>query len=325
MRTQTPRSLKTISFVIFLLTIFFLAFFDNSKNIPLLAVVNSFAEDPYDAIGSFGIQLAFFAALLSLIRAFRPYTTKEIPSDQQLLILRGEIVALLAIGVTLTADIVAMLRYPSMWMNTAGGRILVGLVVGLVSLTILVSMRLYRIVVKPSFSFANYSWTKIILFPVSIFILAIYPADLLESVAGGIFTAVVGMLILFISTWALATVILPRNEMGYEDILDDFAAIYREIRSRIKFIPWLENDTKIGWLQRFFSWLNPRRHKWNFIVMIALIVGGSLIVVETFHEGLSSDSNVVLLVFAVFLGIEGAGIFLGYLLFEEFLGIFRKG
>jgi len=195
----------------------------------------------------------------------------------------------------------------------------------LVALTILVSLRLYRIVVEPAFSFANYLWTRIILFPVSIFILAIYPTDLLESVAGGIFTALVGMLILFISTWALATAILPRNEMGYEDILDDFAAIYREIKSRIKFIPRLENVTKIGWLQSFFSWLNPRRHKWNFIVMIALIVGGSLMVVETFHEGLSSDSNVVLLVIAVFLGIEGAGIVLGYLLFEEFLGIFRKG
>ena len=92
MRTQTPRSLKTMSFFVFLLTIFFLAFFDNSKNIPLLAVVNPFAEDPYDAVGSFGIQLAFFAALLSLIRAFRPYATKEIPSNQQVLILRGETV-----------------------------------------------------------------------------------------------------------------------------------------------------------------------------------------------------------------------------------------
>lgn len=325
MRTLTTGSFKTISFVVFLLAIFFLAFFDNSKNIPLLAVVNPFADDPYDAVGSFGIQLAFFAAILSLMRSFRPYTTKEIPSNQRLVILRGEIVALLAIVVTLTADIVAMLRYPSMWMNTSGGPILVGLVFSLVALTILVSLRLYRIVVEPAFSFANYLWTRIILFPVSIFILAIYPADLLESVAGGIFTALVGMLILFISTWALATAILPRNEMGYEDILDDFAAIYREIKSRIKFIPRLENVTKIGWLQSFFSWLNPRRHKWNFIVMIALIVGGSLMVVETFHEGLSSDSNVVLLVIAVFLGIEGAGIVLGYLLFEEFLGIFRKG
>src|SRR5512141_816551 len=101
MMIQTARVFKTISFVVFLLTIFFVTFFDNSKNIPLLAVVNPFAEDPYDAVGSFGIQLAFFAALLSLIRAFRPYATKEFPSNQPLLILRGEIVALLAISVTL--------------------------------------------------------------------------------------------------------------------------------------------------------------------------------------------------------------------------------
>ena len=324
MRIQTARSSKTISFVVFLLTIFFVAFFDNSKNIPLLAAVNPFADDPYDAVGSFGIQLAFFAAILSLMRSFRPYATKEIPSNQQLLILRGETVTLLSIIVTLTADIVALLRYPSMWMNTFGGMILAGLVAGLVSVTILVSLMLYRMVVKSPFAFANRSWTRIILFPVSIFVLAIYPADLLETVAGGIFTALLGMLILFISTWALATVILPWNETGYKDVFDDFAAIYREIKSRIKFIPRLEGVTNISWLQRLFSWLNPRRHKWNSIMLIALVMGGSLMLVEALSEGISKDAHVVLLVLGVFLGLEGTGIVLGYFLFAEFLGIFRK-
>jgi hypothetical protein len=250
--------------------------------------------------------------------------TKEIPSNQQLLILRGETVTLLSIIVTLTADIVALLRYPSMWMNTFGGMILAGLVAGLVSVTILVSLMLYRMVVKSPFAFANSSWTRIILFPVSIFVLAIYPADLLETVAGGIFTALLGMLILFISTWALATVILPWNETGYKDVFDDFAAIYREIKSRIKFIPRLEGVTNISWLQRLFSWLNPRRHKWNSIMLIALVMGGSLMLVEALSEGISKDAHVVLLVLGVFLGLEGTGIVLGYFLFAEFLGIFRK-
>jgi hypothetical protein len=324
MRTRTTGSFKTISFVVFLLTIFLLAFFDNSKKIPLLAVVNSFADDPYDAVGSFGIQLAFFAAILSLMRAFRPYATKEIPSNQLLLILRGEIVALSAISVTLTADIVAMLRYPSMWMNTAGGPILVGLVAGLVSLTIVVSLMLYRIVVEPPFSFANHSWTRAILFPVSIFILAVYPADLLESVAGGIFTALVGMLILFISTWVLATAAFSQVEMEFEDVLDDFAAIYKYIKSRIGLAFQLEKLINAKILHRFADWLNPRSHKGNFIMLIALAMGGSLMLVETLSEGISTDTNVVLLVLGVFLGLEGVGIVLGYCLFAEFLGIFRK-
>ena len=323
MRTQTPRSLKTMSFFVFLLTIFFLAFFDNSKNIPLLAVVNPFAEDPYDAVGSFGIQLAFFAALLSLIRAFRPYATKEIPSNQQLLILRGETVTLLSIIVTLTADIVALLRYPSMWMNSFGGMILVGVVGGLFLLTTMVSLQLYR-VVNGSFSFANRSWTRTILFPASIFILSIYPANLLESIPGGIFTALVGMLILFVCTWALTTAIFPQTEMEFEDVFDDFTSIYREVKSRVKFISHLEKFANVKLLHRLFSWLNPRNHRWNFIILIALGMGGSLMLVEALSEGTSTNTNVLILVLGVFLGLEGAGIILGYFLFGEFLGIFRK-
>jgi hypothetical protein len=324
MRTQTVRSFKTISFVIFLLTIFFLAFFDNSKNIPLLAVVNPFAEDPYDAVGSFGIQLSFFAALLSLIRAFRPYATKEIPSDQLSLILRGETVALLSIMVTLTADIVAMLRYLSMWMNSPGGRILAGLVGGLILLTTVVGLQLYRIVVNMSFSSVNRSWIRAILFAVSMFILATYPADLLESIPGGIFSALLGMVLLFISTWALATAIFPQTEMEFEDVFDDFASIYRGIKSRAKFISRLENFVKTNGLRTLFSWLNPRKHKWNFIILIVLAMGGSLMLMEALSEGLSTNTNVVLLILAIFLGIEGAGILLGYFLFAEFLGIFRN-
>ncbi len=324
MKTQTAKAFKTISFVIFLLTIFFWAFFDTSKNIPLLAVINPFADDPYDAVGSFGVQLSFFAALLSLIRALRPYTTKEISSNQLLLFLRGETVALLSIIVTLIADIVAMIRYPWMWMNSPAGWILAGLVGGLILLTTLISFQLYRIVVHLPFSFANRSWRRLILFPMSIMILVVYPADSLESISGGIFTALAGMIILFISTWALATTIFPQNETEFEDVFDDFASIYREIKSRMKFISRLENITKVNWLHAFFGWLNPRKHRWNFILLVAVMIGGLLMLVETMNEGVSSDMNMVLLLLGVFVGIESMGILLGYILFSSFLGIFRK-
>jgi hypothetical protein len=86
----------------------------------------------------------------------------------------------------------------------------------------------------------------------------------------------------------------------------------------------LEKLTNAKRLHKLFDWLNPRKHRWNFIMLIALVMGGSLILVEALSEGISTDANVVLLVFGVFLGLEGAGIVLGYFLFAEFLGIFRK-
>ena len=324
MRPQPARPLRMLSFVVFALTIFFLAFFDTSKHIPFLAVINPFADDPYDAVGSFGIQLSIFAAALSLIRAFRPYPTKEIPANQFLLILRGETVALLAIFVTLIADIVAMARYLSMWRNSVAGWILTVLVGGLILLTILISLQLYRIAGNLSFSFANRSWLKITLFPLCILILALYPANLLESIPVGIFTALLGMMILFISTWALATTIFPQNEIKFEDVLDDLASIYREIKSRAKFIAQVERFAKVNWLRNLLRWLNPRRHKWNLVLCIGLVVGISLMLIEAIGEGLASNPSVVLLLFVVFVGIEGAGIIFGYILFSSFLGIFRE-
>ncbi|HLO27530.1 MAG TPA: hypothetical protein VK249_00250, partial [Anaerolineales bacterium] len=233
MRTQTRRSLKTLTVVVFFLTVFFIAFFDTSKNLSWLAIVNPFADDPYDAVGSFGIQLSFFAALLSLIRVFRPYRTEEIPPTQRLLILHGEIVALLSIMVTLAIDTVAMFRYPSMWLDSPSGRILPILIGGLIVLTALIGLLLSRFVAGLSLSFANRSWRRAIPFPISLFILAVYPSDLLESIPGGILSALLGMVLLFISTWALATALFSHTVLEFEDVLDDLTSIYQSIKSRL--------------------------------------------------------------------------------------------
>jgi hypothetical protein len=55
------------------LAILFYLFFQITKHHPILSLVNPFVEDPYDAVGSFSFQFALFTALLSLVRAFRPY------------------------------------------------------------------------------------------------------------------------------------------------------------------------------------------------------------------------------------------------------------
>jgi hypothetical protein len=147
---------------------------------------------------------------------------------------------------------------------------------------------------------------------------------MLESIPGGIFSALLGMIILFISTWALATAIFPQNEANFEDIFDDLAAIYRKAKSRIRFLSQLEDFAKVSWLHNLFDTLNPRKHKWNLVILIGLAMGVSLMVLEAFREGISSSPSVVLLVFGVFVAIESAGIILGYILFSKFLGIFRE-
>jgi hypothetical protein len=115
----------------------FWVFFNASKHWPSLAAVNIFAEDPYDAAGSFGIQLAGLAALLSLVRSLRP--EPQGPTLARLaLILRGNVVVLLAAAVTLLADGLALLRYADRWTASIVGWWLAGWVGGLMALTLLV-------------------------------------------------------------------------------------------------------------------------------------------------------------------------------------------
>jgi hypothetical protein len=112
--------------------------------------------------------------------------------------------------------------------------------------------------------------------------------------------------------------------MEFEDVLDDFASIHKYIKSRIGLAFQLEKLINAKRLHKLFGWLNPRKHKWNFILLIVFVMGGSLMLVEVLSEGISTDMTVVLLVLGVFLGLEGAGIVLGYFFFAEFLGTFRK-
>src|SRR5579885_2936402 len=99
-----PRRARLQAIAAFLLAILLYTFFQYSKHQPALAVVNAFAEDPYDAVGSFGVQFALFTALLSLVRAFRPYQSDKVLDSQELLLLRGEYFSCLSIAMTLVAD-----------------------------------------------------------------------------------------------------------------------------------------------------------------------------------------------------------------------------
>jgi len=50
------------------LAFLFFLFFQYTKHNPTLRPINVFGEGPYDAVGSFGIQLAFLASLVTGIR-----------------------------------------------------------------------------------------------------------------------------------------------------------------------------------------------------------------------------------------------------------------
>lgn len=225
------RKLKTFALFVFGLSILFYFFFDFCKHAPALGTANPFAEDPYDAVGSFGIQLALLAALLTLIRAFRPYPDKEAAHGHILQTLRAGTVVLLSVTVTLAADAIGLVRSivsggasPVAWTLTGllGGMALLTLAAGWIFL------RAARIAEVPS---VRRSWGRAVIFSgVAILIMAFYPLEWRNSgIPGAIFTALAGMALLFLTVWAVATATFPTAGTKYEDILAALSAIFQAV------------------------------------------------------------------------------------------------
>jgi hypothetical protein len=321
------RQAKFATVITCLLAVLFWIFFDVSKHDPALAQANVFAEDPYDAVGSFGIQLAMLSALISFVRIVRPYP-KGIAVGHLTLILRGNAVALLSIVVTLTADMIAMLRYLSEWTGSTAGWQLALAAAGLMALTAWAGWLVIRLGQSLKLPEGERAWGKSIAVCLAGFlVLAVYPEAWRQRVPGPILTALVGMVLLFVLSSAIAQLIFPQYDRPYEDVLDDFSALYQWLQAHAHFarglFMWIERFAAIWWVRAVANWLNPRKHTWNLAILAALGMGVALVLAEAIGEG-APDRSRILLVLTVFIGIEGAGVLLGYILFRQYLGIVQS-
>jgi hypothetical protein len=112
-RRQAPSDHKRVHSVAALIacvSVLFYLFFQFNKRAPL-GDINPFAQDPYDAVGSFAIQVALVVSLLTYARALR-LRADPAQTPKLRLILRGSLLVLFAIGVTLLADVLALALHP---------------------------------------------------------------------------------------------------------------------------------------------------------------------------------------------------------------------
>jgi len=327
------RQAKFATVMMCLLTLLFWIFFDASKHDPTLVKANTFAQDPYDAVGSFGVQLAMLSSLVSFVRILRPYP-KGITYHSLLLVLRGNAVSLLSIAVTLTADVIAMLRYLSEWTGSYAGWLVAIFIGGLMALTALAGWLVFHVGQSLNLLSGCRAWGKTMAVCLAGFlVLAVYPEAWRQSVPGGILTALVGMVLLFVLSSAIVNLVfsldgrLKSTDAPYEDLFDDLVALYHWLQAHARFAAFVfdrtEKLSKISWVHSLINWLNPRKHTWNMVILAALGMGIALVMAEAIGEGVPNQ-RIILLVLAVFIGIEGAGVLLGYLLFRQFLGITRS-
>ncbi len=323
-----PVRVKISALATCILAVLFYLFFQISKQNPALSQVNAFAEDPYDAVGSFGVQLALLTAFLAMVRAFRPYQSNKVLDDQKWLLLRAEYVTCLAVAVTLATDVVAMIRHPSLWIDYSAGQLLAVLSGGMILLTVLVGWLIRssaRTIIVPP---AQGTWLRAIaIFIVAMLLLGFYPENWHQSVAGALFTVLVAIVILIVTVRAAAIALSPHTEAHFEDVLDDLASIYHWLKARAGgfavVFHLFEKMVRLPLVRAVLSWLNPRKHAWKFVILIGILMGIELVIAEMMAEGGPAAGRFVLIV-AIFIGLECAGVLAGYALLAKPLGLFRR-
>ena len=120
-----PKDVRRLHRVTALITgavLAFAVFFEIGKGSPFRAV-NPFGEDPYDAVGSFAVQGTLLIGALTYARALR-LRVEPTQANKARLILRGNVLGLAAILITLAADGIAELVRPmprSFWGDVLRG------------------------------------------------------------------------------------------------------------------------------------------------------------------------------------------------------------
>ena len=326
------RSVKVSALLAIGLAILFFLFFEICKHAPIFSQVDVFTEDPYDSVGSFGIQLAPFMALLALLRAFRPYSSEKIRDRQLVLFTRTTYFSCLAVAVTLGADLIAMIRHPSLWIGVEGGSLLAALLTGMILVTALVFWAISYATRPLPLDSPLQRWIKASAFSlVGILLLAIYPEDLRQSIHGEILTIVIGIIFLFGLVWALGTAISPSLEPPFEDVIDDLVITYQWQKAHtnpsnplLALDSILEKLLTLPLLRSIIYWLNPRRHPWNLVILLGVCMGIALLLAEFSGEGGPPQLGRLALVASVFIGVEIGGVLLGYALLAKPIGLFRR-
>lgn len=283
-----PRNLKRNALIVFGLAILFWWSFMFAKHDPHLRSRIPFGDDPYDAVGSFSMIAGILIAVLSLVRAFRPYRKNPPTLAQRLYLVRSQEAVVLAVFLTLLADAVAMVRHPSRWIAAASSGELMMLLGGL----LVIAMAVQWLITKSQERECARWGTVLFTLLLATCVLGVYPENLIQRTGTHLATIVVGDLVLFASMRVLLTALFP----------------YTEDKQLSVAVP--------GGKPVFSGW-----RAWIMVAVLGLLIGAFAFAGEM-REGVGSISLPHgLLVASVFVGLGLAGIVIAYAFLAAPLGL----
>lgn len=202
-----PVSLKRGSLLVLALAILFWWGFMFAKHDPLLGPIVPFGDDPYDAVGSFGIVAGVLLAVISLVRAFRPYCQRAPTAAQEIFLVRSQASIAIAVLVTLVADAVALARHPAMWMHAGARTRLLALITGL---AIVAGGALIRFRSTREGRQEPGAWRRAALvLAATIMLLAVYPERWINGFTTHMITVIIGDVILFANIRFFVQALVP--------------------------------------------------------------------------------------------------------------------
>lgn len=301
------RMLRLNAIVLSVAGLAFALFFQATKHSPRLAAVNPFAEDPYDSIGSFAIQFVLFMILVSLVRAFQRGQPDPRSAATQI---RGQLMAHLAFAFTLVGDLIALFRHPPLWVASPAGRELLTLTASLLFAPLAAIILLVRTAQSLSLPARRASLLKVVGVPVGeVLVLACYPERLRQTLPGEIFTVLCGIALLFVAVWAIGSTVVAQS-----------APRVQAAPAAIAHSTGIERTIAV----RLTQWLRPLFHRWLIVAAAGILCGAFLVFQELNDGGTSPHGSKRLLVIAVYLGLETAGVVTGYALLSRQLALFPR-
>jgi hypothetical protein len=174
------------------------------KHSPAFRDIIPFANDPYDAVGSFAFIAANLLAATSLVRVFLSQFFGS--SGDSLYISRTQAAVSLCVLMTISADAIALLRHTSMWWGAPGEPAMLASLLCLLAASI-GTLLLAR---RRSPSASPRRW-----FPASAVFLGtllclwLYPESLIDSTLTHLLTIDLGALLLFMPVTFFVLALLP--------------------------------------------------------------------------------------------------------------------
>jgi hypothetical protein len=277
------------SVITFFLAASFYYFFMFTKHDASLSAIIPFANDPYDAIGSFAVIISVLLGILALIRAFRPYRNRPPTVGQSIILVRTQVAIVVAVLVTIAADLVVMMRHPSEWMGQPGEKELLILLVVMGTFAAVIGFWA-RHTVSGNLSAIKSGLRR----PISVSLifaigLVLYPEGIIQSTFGEIISLIIGIFLILVPMSAITSALVLYEANG---IVSAKAPI----------------------------WFSSRWVPWCGVAFLGAGLGTFLLIAES-RGGISHSRLAVVL--SVFVGAGTFGLLTAYAFLREPLGLFQ--